>query len=133
MRGDTEAVVQILVERDHAQAVEERNEHEGHDELPDGKARDHLHVGKGIDGHRSGHRDEGHARNGGADHGEGGHVPRRAAVAGEESGIVGTAARNPGDGEKNGDIAQNGGEYGSRSHRESFCRFGLKNFKHTKV
>lgn len=39
-----------------------------------------------------------------------------AAVAGEEAGVVGTAARGPCDGEKDGYIAQDGGGNGGRSH-----------------
>ena len=88
----------------------------GDDELPDGETRDHLHVGEGVGGHRARHRDEGHARHRGADHGEGRQVPRRAPVCGEESGVVGPATRNPGYDEQQGDVPCQGGDYGGRCH-----------------
>ena len=116
VRGDAETVVEVLVERNHPQPVEGGYQHESHDELPHREAPDHLHVGERIDGHGARNRDERHARHGGSDHGEGRHVPRRAAVSGEKPGIVGTAARNPRHDEQDGYVAQNGGNDSSRSH-----------------
>ena len=116
VRAGAEAVVEVLVERDEFQPVEGRDEQVGDDELPDGETRDHLHVGEGVGGHRARYRDEGHARHRGADHGEGRQVPRRAPVCGEESGVVGPAARNPGYDEQQGDVPRQGGDYGGRCH-----------------
>ena len=116
VRPHAEAVVEVFVERHHLQAVERGNQDESHNQLPHREARDHLHVGKRVGGDRAGDRNEGHARHRGADHGESRHVPRGAAVAGEEAGVVGTAARGPCDGEKDGYVAQDGGGNGGRSH-----------------
>ena len=116
VRCDFTPVIEVLVERDDPQAVERGNQDESHNQLPHREARDHLHVGKRVGGDRTGDRNEGHARHRGADHGESRHVPRGAAVAGEEAGVVGTAARGPCDGEKDGYVAQDGGGNGGRSH-----------------
>ena len=105
--------------RHHPEAVEGRDEQERDDQLPHGETGDHLHVGEGIDGDRARHRDESHARDCSPDHGEGCHIPRRAPVAGEEPGIVGTPAREPGDDKKYGYIAQYGGDNGERCHKRS--------------
>ena len=99
-----EPVVEILVERHHFHLIEERDQHEGDDHLPYRESQHHLHVGEGVSGHRSGHRNEGHARYGCADHGQSGHIPWSAAVAREETGVVGLAARKVGDDEQDGDV-----------------------------
>lgn len=119
VREDAEAPVEVFVERHHPEAVEGRDEQERNDQLPHGETGDHLHVGEGIDGDRTRHRDESHARDCSPDHGEGCHIPRRAPVAGEEPGIVGTPAREPGDDKKYGYIAQYGGDNGERCHKRS--------------
>ena len=99
-----EPVVEILVERHHFHLIEERDQHEGDDHLPYRESQHHLHVGEGAGGHRPGHRNEGHARYGCADHGQSGHIPWSAAVAREETGVVGLAARKVGDDEQDGDV-----------------------------
>ena len=119
VRGDPEAVVEILVERDDPQPVEGRDQHEGHDQLSDREARHHLHVGERIGCDRSRNRNEGDARHRRPDHGKGRHVPRRAAVAGEEAGIVGPAAREPRHGKQHGDITQYGKNNGGRCHEHA--------------
>ena len=106
VRRDAEAVVEVLVQRNNTVAVEYRHQHEGDDHLSDGEAYGHLHIGEGVGGDRSGHRDEGYARHGGADHGQRGHVPCGAAVAYEESRIVGMAPRKIGQGEKYGQVGE---------------------------
>ena len=125
VRPHAEAVVEVFVERHHLQAVERGNQHESDDQLSDREARDHLHVGKAVYGDRAGNGDERHARHGGADHGEGGHVPRRAAVAGEKPGVVGAAAGDPCYGEEDGYVAQNGSDNGGGCHKRKF-RFELQ-------
>ena len=104
MGAHAEPVVEILVERHHFHLIEERDQHEGDDHLPYRESQHHLHVGEGVGGHRSGHRNEGHARYGCADHGQSGHIPWSAAVAREETGVVGLAARKVGDDEQDGDV-----------------------------
>ncbi len=111
-----EARIEVLVERHHVQAVEERNQHESHRALPHGEAEHHLHVGERIVGHRAWHRYERDARHGAADHGESRHVPGRAAVAREETGIVGAAPRKPGHEKEDCDVGRHGGDNCSGCH-----------------
>ena len=120
VRGDTEAVIEVFVERNHPQAIERGNQHESHDELPHREARYHLHIGERIDGDGARDGDERDARHRGADHGESRHIPRRTAVTGKEPGVVGTAARSPRDGEQDGYIAQDGGNDGCGCHDYGF-------------
>ena len=42
--GDSETIVEILVQGDYAVSVEYGYEHEGYDHLSDGEAHGHLHI-----------------------------------------------------------------------------------------
>ncbi len=120
MRGYAETPVEILIERHHAATVEYGHQHESHYQLPYGEADDHLHVGERIDRHRPGHRNESDARHRGADHGQGRHIPRGAAVADEEARIVGSAPRNIGDRKEQSQVNQQGQQYRKRRHKKNF-------------
>lgn len=88
-----EPVAEVFVDGGELHAVVEGREDEGDNQLPHDEAHKHLQVAHATCGHHARHRDKGDARQAGANHGEGHHVPVRLAVADEETCIVGLVAR----------------------------------------
>ena len=76
VRPHAETAVEILVQRHHAHAVEQRYEHEGYDQITYDESTYHLHVGEAVGCYRAGHRYERHARYGRSDHSQAPPLPQ---------------------------------------------------------
>ncbi len=88
VRPHAETAVEILVQRHHAHAVEQRYEHEGYDQITYDESTYHLHVGEAVGCYRAGHRYERHARYGRSDHSQRRHCPVGSSAAREETRVV---------------------------------------------
>ena len=108
IRREAEPVLEILINRNQIHAVEQRHQHVGDEQLPHDEPQYHLQIRESAGGHHTGHRDEGHPRNHGTDHGESHHIPGRLAIAHEKTLIVGPVTYHIRNAEQDDKISENG-------------------------